>query len=179
MLCKWRVWLVGWLVGWLVLRHVNLYWVILYSNQFNCYGHQLYSKKVSKVGDRSRGQLEGPLFNSYYTKMSGRTLLLSLDSSTLPLIRTLYCWVLSKVVSITIFWVFAMTRPGIEPRSPRPLANTLPISPMSRYQLYTIQKYIFTIILDIKTLCYIKQIYLTHRWDPNKYYHSGSEWTSY
>ena len=24
-----------------------------------------------------------------------------------------------------IFWVFGMTRPGIEPRSPGPLANTL------------------------------------------------------
>ena len=27
--------------------------------------------------------------------------------------------------SSTIFWVFGMTRPGIEPRSPGPLANTL------------------------------------------------------
>ena len=41
---------------------------------------------------------------------------LSLDCSTLPLIRTLYCWVLSKVVSSTIFKVFGMTRPGIEPQ---------------------------------------------------------------
>ena len=32
---------------------------------------------------------------------------------------------LSKVVSSTIFKVFGMTRPGIEPRSPGPLANTL------------------------------------------------------
>ena len=31
---------------------------------------------------------------------------------------------LSKVVSSTIFKVFGMTRPGIKPRSPRPLANT-------------------------------------------------------
>ena len=31
---------------------------------------------------------------------------------------------LSKEVSSTIFKVFGMTRPGIEPRSPRPLANT-------------------------------------------------------
>ena len=28
----------------------------------------------------------------------------------------------------TIFWVFGMTRPGIEPWSFRPLANTLPLS---------------------------------------------------
>ena len=33
---------------------------------------------------------------------------------TLPLIHTLYCWVLSKEVSSTIFKVFGMTRPGIE-----------------------------------------------------------------
>ena len=33
---------------------------------------------------------------------------------------------LSKEVSSTIFKVFVMTWPGIEPRSPRPLANTLP-----------------------------------------------------
>ena len=32
----------------------------------------------------------------------------------LPLITTLQCWVLSKEASITIFWVFGMTRPGIE-----------------------------------------------------------------
>ena len=29
------------------------------------------------------------------------------------------------------FWVFGMTQPGIEPRSPRPLANTLRIKPIS------------------------------------------------
>ena len=29
------------------------------------------------------------------------------------------------------FWVFGITRPGIEPRSPGPLANTLTIMPMS------------------------------------------------
>ena len=33
---------------------------------------------------------------------------------------------LGKGVSSTIFKVFGMTRPGIEPRSPRPLPNTLP-----------------------------------------------------
>ena len=38
---------------------------------------------------------------------------------------------LSKVVSSSIFKVFGMTRPGIEPRSPGPLANTLTAGPMS------------------------------------------------
>ena len=59
-----------------------------------------------------------------------RALHLSLDSSTLPLIRTLYWWVLNKEVSSTIFKVFVMIRPGIEPRSPRPLVNTLPTRPI-------------------------------------------------
>ena len=79
-----------------------------------------------KLSPFSRGRPEGSLFNSYFTEVSGRVLLLSLDCSTLPLIRTLYCWVLSKEVSSTIFKVFGMTRPRIEPRSPGPLANTLP-----------------------------------------------------
>ena len=52
-------------------------------------------------------------------------LLHSLDCSTLPLIRILYCWVLSKEISNTISWVFGMTRPWIELRSLRPFANTI------------------------------------------------------
>ena len=36
------------------------------------------------------------------------------------------------MVSSSIFKVFGMTRPGIEPRSPGPLANTLTAGPMSR-----------------------------------------------
>ena len=83
---------------------------------------------VSKVGDRNRGQPKGSLFNSYYTEMYGKAPLRSLDCSTLPLIRTLYCWALNKEISSAIFKVFAMTRPGIEPRSPEWLANTLPTS---------------------------------------------------
>ena len=55
-----------------------------------------YTKKCkykckSKVGDLSQGRPEGSLFDSYYTDVKGRALLLSLDCSTLLLIRTLYC----------------------------------------------------------------------------------------
>ena len=51
---------------------------------------------------------EGSLFNSYYTEVLGRVLLLSLNCSTLNLIHTyihtyLILWVLSKEVSSTIF----------------------------------------------------------------------------
>ena len=38
---------------------------------------------------------------------------------------------LSKEASSTIFLVFGMTRPGIEPQSPGTLGNTLTIMPMS------------------------------------------------
>ena len=54
-----------------------------------------------------------------------------------PLIAPLYPWyvphdaVLSKEVSSTIFKVFGLTQPGIEPRSPGPLASTLPTRPNS------------------------------------------------
>ena len=85
---------------------------------------------IYKVGNRSQGKPEGFLFNSYYTEVLGRIQLLSLDCSTLPSIRTLYCWVLSKEVSSIIFKVFGITQPGIEPRSPGPLGNTLPTRPI-------------------------------------------------
>ena len=89
---------------------------------------------VSKVGGRSRGRPEGSLFNSHYTEVLERALYLYLDYSTLPLIRTLYCWVLSKEISSTIFKVLGMTRPGIEPRCPWPLVNTLPTWSMTQLQ---------------------------------------------
>ena len=50
---------------------------------------------------------------------------------------------LSKEVSSTIFKVFGLTGPGIEPRSPGPLANTLPTSPMSTDKLFVNKSYIF------------------------------------
>ena len=85
--------------------------------------------KISKVGDQSRGRPKGSLFKIYYTEVLGRAQLLSLDCSTLPLIRTLWCWMLSKEVSSTVFKVFSMTQPGTKPRSPGPLSNTLPTRP--------------------------------------------------
>ena len=46
-----------------------------------------------------------------------------------PWVAPIYSWyvpnnaVLSKEASSTIFWVFGMTRPGIEPRSPGPICE--------------------------------------------------------
>ena len=78
--------------------------------------------------------VEGDQKPPFSIATSLRALLLSLDCSTLPLIHTLYCWVLNKEVSSTIFKVFGMTRPGIEPWSPGPLANTLPTGPVNQRQ---------------------------------------------
>ena len=47
---------------------------------------------------------------------------------------------LSKAESSTIFWVFGMNQPGIEPRSPKPLENTLLIRTMDRDRLYVLRK---------------------------------------
>ena len=88
-----------------------------------------FGSRVKWSNPGNEGWSKGSLFNSYYIEVKRRVLLLSLDCSTLPSIRTLYCWVLSKEVSSTIFKVFGMMRPGIEPWSPGPLANTLPIRP--------------------------------------------------
>ena len=87
------------------------------------------------VGDLSRTWPKCSLFNSFYNEVRGRALLLSLVCSTLSLIRTLYCWELSKKIPITIFKIFGLTWPGTEPRSPGPLANTLPTGPTWWYRL--------------------------------------------
>ena len=46
---------------------------------------------------------------------------------------TNFIMLLSKEASSTIFRVFGMTRPGIEPWSPGSMANILPTRPMGRY----------------------------------------------
>ena len=51
--------------------------------------HNIMIYKKSKGGNCSRGQFKGFLFNSYYTEVSMKVLLLSLDYSTLPFICTL------------------------------------------------------------------------------------------
>ena len=54
-------------------------------------------------------------------------------SSTAP---ALSCWMLSKAVSSTIFLVFGITWPEIEPCSPEPLPNSLLIWPMACKIIY-------------------------------------------
>ena len=86
-----------------------LLWIELFCHLTLCKQKTILLSKVKLAT-----VFEGSLFNSYYTEVYGRVLLLSLDCATLPLIRTLYCWVLSKEVSSTIFNVFGMILPGIE-----------------------------------------------------------------
>ena len=101
-----------------------------------------FTMSVSKIVDLSRGCPEGSLFNSYYIEVYRRALLHFLDCSTLPSILTLYSWALSKAASSTIFWVFGMTRPGIERQSPGPLTSTLLIRPIPRS---------YNVLADIQT----------------------------
>ena len=117
----------------LFIRFINILYLLALSILFiyKLYQYSLFICSIntlyhmSKVGDLSRWWPEGFLFNGYNTDIWGRALLHSLDCPTLPLILTLWYWLLSKAVSSIIFWVFGMTQPGIEPRSPRLLANTL------------------------------------------------------
>ena len=57
---------------------------------------------------------------------------------------------LSKEASSTIFWVFGMTRPGIEPNSPRAPVNTLTIMPMSG-----IGNILFSFTVNVQQICMI------------------------
>ena len=125
-------------------------WKIITDNVVTLGFIAWYIKK--KVGDCSRVWPEGSLFNSYNTKVQGRALLHSLDFSTLPLIFTLECWVLSKAASSTMFLVFGMLRPRIEPRSSGLLANTLLIRPMTPF--FDIYIYIYIYILS-STDCFV------------------------
>ena len=101
--------------------------VVFLCNTTVAGGISLYVKKV-KLATIVEGDPKAPFSIATTPRCRGRALLLSLDCSTLPLMHTLYCWMLSKEVSSTIFKVFGMMRPGTEPRSPGPLTNTLPTS---------------------------------------------------
>ena len=56
--------------------------------------------------------------------------------SSLPLIRTLECWMLSNEILSTIFWLSGMTQPGIELRSPGPLVMFICLGCFSLVSLF-------------------------------------------
>ena len=71
-------------------------WYVSTNTHFSYFSVYFLYKSV-KLATVVEGDQKG-----YYTEVLGRALLLSLDCSTLSLICTLYCWVLTKEVSSTI-----------------------------------------------------------------------------
>ena len=59
---------------------------------------------------------------------------------------TLYLIMLSAKNEESFFWVFGMTQPGIEPWSPRPLANTLPTMLMDRLYIRMFRRYCMILV---------------------------------
>ena len=102
---------------------------IAFTFKLNRYCLSSVISKSSKVGDLSPGWPKGSLFDSYYTKVyGGATPFPGLIYFTLdPYLIMLS--VNQGGIKYDFLLVFGMTRPGIEPRSPGPLANTLLIRP--------------------------------------------------
>ena len=57
------------------------------------------------------------------------------------MIHTLYCWVLSKEASSTIFRAFGMTRPGLNPGLPNHRRSIYPLGQWAGMYKYTFPKY--------------------------------------
>ena len=87
-----------------------------------------YIEQIQKLTSHKTPAIRSP-------SMLGRALLLSLDSSTLSLIRTLYCWVLSKEVSSTIFKSLVWRDLGLNPSLPDHWRTVYPLVECFRYAL--------------------------------------------
>ena len=143
-----------------IFQNFPFYWIIIiclrsYDIKYSYLIQIIYTFKYvlfkvsCKVGNHSRGRPEGSLFNSYYTEVYG-------EGAT-PFPGLLYCTLdsylimlsASKAASSTIFWVFGMTRPGIEPQFPGPLTNTLIIWPMVKYSYLNLIIIWFQVIILI------------------------------
>ena len=82
---------------------------------------------ISKVGDHGRGWSKSTFSIASTPRCRG-------GRYSIPWIAPFYPW--SLPYQVPFFWVFGMTRPGIEPQTPGPLANTQLISPMDRFYTY-------------------------------------------
>ena len=81
------------------------------------------------------------------------------------LIHTLFCWVLSKEVSSTIFKVFCITQPVIETRSPGQLVNILTTQNLNCISFLKIQKSINDGIISGKSSVeFIKEVMTSYYW---------------
>ena len=106
----------------------------IWTRLFHFYSQWRNYKSKVKLAILVEGDSKDPF--SIATRQRGRRGGYSISWITPLYLWFLQRWELSKAASSTIFWVFDMTRPGIEPRSPGPLANTLLIRPMAWYFLY-------------------------------------------
>ena len=97
-----------------MLTHFRKFWI-----------HLIRVIKVKKVKLLTvvQSDQKAPFLIATTPRCRGGRYFFFLDFSTLPLICTLCCSVLSKKVSSTIFKVFVMRRPEIEPTSFGQLAN--------------------------------------------------------
>ena len=101
---------------------VSPLYILLYQKKKKRFTFQYI--KLSRVSDRSRGQPEAPFSIATTPRCRG-------ERYSFTLMALLYPWylpyntVLSKAASSTIFWVFGMIWPGMEPWSPELLVNTL------------------------------------------------------
>ena len=98
------------------------------------------------------GDPKAPFSIATTQRCRGRRYSFTLDCSTLPLIRTIYCWVLSKEVSSTIFKVFGMTRPGL----PDHWRTRLPTRPI-------LKEYFISFFLSLSLSLSLSHTHITHR----------------
>ena len=119
------------------LSNISLVCEIFPNEQTNSTPNPVHQSTISKIGDLSRGWPEGSFSIATAPRCRG-------GRYSIPWIATLYSWSLpynAEAASNTIFWVFGMIRPGIEPRSPGPLANTLLIKLMRmKFRFYNSNK---------------------------------------
>ena len=119
------------------------------------------------------GDQKAPFSIATTLRCRGRRLPLSLDCSTYPwsIPYNAEYW---AEASSTIFWVFGMNQPGIEPWSPGPLANTLTIMPMvCRNTIQLIRKGILSVRMGSNTvkqycaMCICERIHEKWMWHKN------------
>ena len=80
---------------------------------------------------------------------------------SIPWIALLYPWSLpynAGWYQVPFLWIFGMTQPEIEPRSPRPLVNTLLIRPMAQVNIILTKQFELTILYS--QLYWFKYSYL-------------------
>ena len=110
-------------------------------------GHQLLF--INKLTTLVEGDLKAPISTATTPRCRG-------GLYSIPWIAPLYSWFSPyNAASSTIFWIFGMTQPGIEPWSPRPLANTLLIRPMARL---LITKVILILVSTLSCLSFYKAL---------------------